>query len=72
MKMYKGSFTVEAAYILPFIFACICMVIELGISFHAEIHAEVEQQSISEPLDVIKCMYRKAYVEELFGEFYEY
>lgn len=71
MKKYKGSFTIEAAYILPLILFCICIVIEMGISLHQEVRAQVETQMENKPLDMVKCMYRREYMKELLGEFYE-
>ena len=71
MKNYKGSFTVEASYILPLILFCICVIVELGVVLHQEVLAEVEAQMEQEPLAMVKAMYRREYVEELLGAFYE-
>ena len=71
MKKFKGSFTVEAAYILPLVLSCICIVISLSISLHEEVRVQVETQAKEVPADMVKCMYRREFVKELFGELYE-
>lgn len=71
MKKYKGSFSIEASYIVPLILFCICVVIEMGIALHQEVRAKVETQAQKEVTDMVKAMYRREYVKELFGEFYE-
>lgn len=71
MKKYKGNFTIEVSYILPLLLFCICAVIELGIMLHQEVRIWVETQSEEKPLDMVKAMYHREYVKELFGEFYE-
>jgi len=68
MRRYSGSFVLEASYILPVILICICIVIELGVSFHKEVCTRVEAQSEKEMLDVITAMYRREYIKEVFGE----
>ena len=71
MRKYKGSFTLEASYILPIILLCICIVISLGASLHNEVCKRVEMQSQKERTDVIAAMYRYEYIEELLGEWNE-
>ena len=71
MKKYKGSFTVEASYILPVVLACILVAVDLGISLHEEVQAQVEAQMEKEPFDMVKAMYQQEYIKELLGEFYE-
>lgn len=71
MRKCKGSFTIEASYILPIILACIMVIIEMGVSLHGEVHTQVEVQMEKEPFDMVKAMYRREYVKELLGEFYE-
>lgn len=71
MKVCKGSFTIEATYIIPLVMFCICIAIEAGISMREEIKEQVSVQAQSAPLDIIACMYRREFVKELFGELYE-
>ena len=71
MKRYKGSYTVEAAFILPLLLACICIAIETGVVLHQEAQMRVENQTKKEPLDMVEDMYRREYLKELFGELYE-
>jgi len=71
MRRYKGSFTLEASYILPIILLCICIVIGLGASLHKAVCMQVEMQSRKEMSDVIAAMYRYEYIEGLFGEWDE-
>ena len=71
MSKCKGSFTVEASYIMPIILVCILIVIELGISLHGEVFLRIKNQEKKEPLDMINTMYQREYVKELLGEFYE-
>lgn len=71
MKKYKGSYTVEAAFILPLFLFCICIVIEMGVVLHQEVQTRVESQMKEEPLDMVKTMYRREYIKELFGVLYE-
>lgn len=71
MKKYKGSFTIEAAYILPLILFCICIAIEMSVSLHGEVRMLVETQRENQPLDIVEYMYRREYVRELLGEVYE-
>lgn len=71
MKEYRGSFTVEAAYIMPLILLCICIAIEAGISLHEEVRMQVVSQMETEPADMVNFMYRREFVKELFGELYE-
>ncbi len=71
MRKCKGSFTVEAAFILPIIFACIVVVIEVSVSLREEVCSQVEIQMEKEPFDMIKATYRREYIKELLGEFYE-
>lgn len=71
MKKYRGSFTVEASYILPIILMCFFVVIELSVSLHSEVNMQIKSQEEKEPLDVIKTMYRSDYIKDLLGEIYE-
>ena len=68
MRRYRGSFTLEASYILPIILLCICIVIGLGVSLHKTVCMQVEIQSQKETADLIGAMYRYIYIEGLFGE----
>ena len=71
MRKYNGSFSVEASYIIPLILFCICIVVELGVTLHQEVQTEVKTQMEKAPLDMVKAMYRREYVKELLGAFYE-
>jgi len=68
VRRYKGSFTLEATYVLPVILICICIVADLGVSLHKGVCTQVEVQSEKEMLDVITTMYRREPIKELFGE----
>lgn len=71
MRKYKGSFTVEASFILPLILLCICVVIELGITLHQEVRMQVAEKAKEETMDMIDAMYHREYLKELLGAFYE-
>lgn len=71
MKKYKGSFSMEASYILPIILACILVVIDLSVLLHEEVHVRVEMQMEKASVDMVKAMYRREYIKELLGEYYE-
>jgi len=71
MKLYKGSFTIEAAFVFPIVLICIFIAIESGISLYDEVRTEAVSQMNKNPLDVVNCMYRREYVKDLFGELYE-
>lgn len=71
MKKYKGSFAIEASYILPIVLVCILVVVDLGILLHEEVHARVEMQMEKASVDMVKAMYRREYIKELLGEYYE-
>jgi len=68
MKLCKGSYTIEAAFIFPVVLFCICIVIEVGISLYQDVCAEAMKQGNKEPLDLISAMYRRELVKDLFGE----
>ncbi len=61
----------EAAFILPLILLCICIAIDAGVILHQEVRTQVEEQTEQETLDMVKAMYRREYIKELFGVFYE-
>ena len=71
MKKYKGSFSMEASYILPIILACILVVIDLSVLLHEEVHVRVKMQMEKASVDMVKAMYRREYIKELLGEYYE-
>lgn len=71
MRTYRGSFTVEAAFIVPLILLCFCIAINAGISLHEEIKEQILLQEKERPLDMVACMYRREYLKELLGELYE-
>lgn len=72
MRKYKGSFTIEAAWILPLVLSCFCVAIGAAVSLHNEICEEIQEQVEKESVDLIKGMYRRTYVKELLGNLYEY
>lgn len=71
MRVYRGSFTVEAACIFPVILFCICITIDVGITLYEEIRQEAMSQMENEKLDLISAMYKRELVKELFGKEYE-
>ena len=71
MKNYQGSFTIEAACIMPIILFCICTTIEIGISLHQEIKEQVFLEMEKTPIDMVEGMYRKEFAKEILGEVYE-
>ena len=71
MRKFRGSYTIEAAYIFPIILMCICMAVVVGISMQEEVRAQVEIQMKQEPFDMVEGMYHREMVKELFGEWYE-
>jgi len=71
MKAHKGSFTVEAACIFSLILMCICVAIWSSIALHEEIRLQIIEQEKQAPLDTIKCMYRREFLKEVFGEWDE-
>jgi len=71
MKKLKGSFTIEAAYILPIILICFCIAVEVAITLHEDVRVLVEAQLQKKPMDMIESMYRRDLVKDIFGEVYE-
>ena len=71
MRRYKGSFTIEAALIFPLVLACIYIAVVSGISMHKEVCIQVEELEKRKPIDMVKCMYRKEFIKDIFGEEYE-
>lgn len=61
----------EATFILPLILLCICIAIEMGVALHQEVQMLVDEQTEQKTLDMVKTMYRREYIRELFGAFYE-
>lgn len=61
----------EATLVFPLIMLCFCLAIQLGISLQEEIKEQTEELMKKEPLNIIACMYRKEYFEEVVGELYE-
>lgn len=61
----------EATFILPLILLCICIAVETGVALHQEVQMLVEEQAEQKTLDMVKTMYRREYIKELFGAFYE-
>ncbi len=71
MKVYKGSFTVEAACIVPLILMCICIAIGSGITLHNEVKNRALLVEEEESVDLVSYMYRKELVENVMGALYE-
>lgn len=71
MKKYRGSFTIEAALVLPLVLSCFCIAIGTAVSLHNEICVQIQEQAEKEPLNIVKGMYRRTYVKELLEEVYE-
>lgn len=69
---YKGSFTIEAALILPLVLSCFCIAAGAAVSLHNEICVQIQEQNKKESVNLIKGMYRRTYVKELLGNLYEY
>lgn len=58
----------EAAFVLPLVLTCICIVITMGIGLYQEVRKQTELQAGKEALDMVKGMYQREYVKELFGD----
>lgn len=71
MKLYRGSFTVEGAYIIPLVLLCFCIAINAGISLQEAVKEQALAQAKEEQADIIACMYRREFVKELLGDLYE-
>ena len=71
MREYKGSFTIEAACIMPLIFMCICIAIESGIILHNEVKNKALLVREEEMVDMVSYLYRKELIEKVLGEWYE-
>lgn len=65
MKKYKGSFTIEAAFIMPIIFLCICTAIKSGVVLYQEVKHTAEQIREEKQEELIDYMYRKERLESL-------
>lgn len=68
MKNMRGSFTLEAAYIMPLILSVMLSVITMGISLHEEVKQRVEAQEKQESIDAVKAIYRAEWLKELLEE----
>lgn len=71
MRVYKGSFTIEAACIMPLILLCICIAIESGITLHNEVKSKALLVKEEEPVDLADYLYRKELIENVLGAWYE-
>ena len=71
MREYKGSFTVEAACVIPLIFLCICIAIESGITLHSEVKNKALLVNEEETVNIVSYMYRKELIEKVLGVWYE-
>ena len=71
MKCYKGSFSIEAALILPVVLMCLILPIGLGVELHQDVKTRaihIQQEGV---MDVIGEMYRKEWVENFLKGFLE-
>ena len=71
MKEYKGSFTIEAACIMPVIFMCICIAIESGFTLHNEVKNKALLVKEEERVNLVSYLYRKELMEKVLGAWYE-
>lgn len=71
MKVYKGSFTVEAACIMPLILMCICIAINSGITLHNEVKSRALLVKEEASVDLAAYLYRKELIENLLEVWYE-
>lgn len=71
MKGYKGSFTIEASCVFPLILLCICVAIWSAVSLHDEVLQQVADHEKNMPIDIINCMYRREFIKDILGEWYE-
>lgn len=67
----KGSFTVEAAYIIPLVLFVFCVAIEMAITLQIETKEQIRMWGEVKEIALIDFMYRKEYIEELLEELYE-
>lgn len=58
LRKVQGSFTVEAAYVVPIFVIIIMMGIHLGSSLCAEVQRQTEKPAVVETLDPVKTVYR--------------
>ena len=71
MRGYKGSFTIEAVYIIPLILMCICIAIESGITLYNEVKSKALSVKEEEMMDLVSYFYRKELIENVLGAGYE-
>jgi len=66
-KVLKGSFTIEASIIVPFVLFLMIMVLEIGIHFYQE---SISRQPMHElqKIDTISTFYHLQMVQELGKE----
>lgn len=70
-KVYKGSFSIEAACMVPLVLVCFGLAIESGINLHEEVKMQIIKQEETEMLDAIGCMYRRELIKDVIGDWYE-
>ena len=68
MKYLKGSFSVEAAIIVPLFLFLMVHAIELGIQMTEEVIEKAEVLNNQKKTDVIACMYHLEKFNELLEE----
>ena len=71
MNIYKGSFTIEAACIMPLILMCICIAIKSGITLHNEVKSLALQVNEENGVELSSYLYRKELIENLLGDWDE-
>ena len=71
MRVYKGSFTIETACIMPLLFMCICIAIKSGVMLHNEVKSRALLVQEEDSVDVVSYLYRKELIEKALGVWYE-
>jgi len=63
VKGLQGSFSVEAAFILPMVLMCLFLPIQVGLEMHQDIKTRAVNIQQNDVVDVISGMYRKEWME---------
>lgn len=61
---FRGSFSIEAALIMPLVLMCMFMPIWVGVELHQEVKQRAEIEMQMAPLDMIWAMYQQEQMEE--------
>lgn len=62
-KFYRGSYTIEASLIMPFLLFMIVATIKIAINYHEEIK-EVAKEEVVEEIPIVKMFYYTEFAEE--------